>query len=533
MGEELYELPKGWVWVTVEQISIKVTDGVHKTPNYVSSGIPFISVNNLSDRGLINFEQCKYITLEEHQELFKRCNPEIGDILLSKVGTVGLTAVINTKKDFSLFVNTALIKPVYNLASAKFFSLALRYGFWSSFYNSYISGSTQKFIGTKNISLLPVPLPPLIEQHRIVAKIEELFTELDAGVELLKKLKAKLKRYRQAVLKAAVEGNLTKEWREANQGKLEPAPVLLERILKQRRQKWEAEQLAKMKAKGKTPKDDSWKLKYKEPVAPDTSDLPELPDGWCWVSGDTIFEFVTSGSRGWAEYYSDSGALFLRMGNLEHDSINLDLTNTQRVQLPSSVEGRRSLLQGGDILISITADVGMIAIVPYEIEEAYINQHVALARPINEIIPHYIAWFLASKDGGQKQFISLQRGATKTGLGLDDIRRVSISLPPLYEQKAILEEIERVFSVIDQLEKTIDTNLKRAEKLRQSILKQAFEGKLVPQDPNDEPAEKLLERIKAEKAKIEAKKKPKRQPKNSTRKTQSKSVQLKLEFKND
>ncbi|MFM6395314.1 MAG: hypothetical protein ACKPFF_01365, partial [Planktothrix sp.] len=114
-----------------------------------------------------------------------------------------------------------------------------------------------------NFSKIYLPLPPLPEQYRIVDKIEELFTELDAGVELLKKLKAKLKRYRQAVLKAAVEGNLTKEWREANQGKLEPASVLLERILKQRREKWEAEQLEKMKAQGKPPKDDSWKLKYK------------------------------------------------------------------------------------------------------------------------------------------------------------------------------------------------------------------------------------------------------------------------------
>jgi type I restriction enzyme S subunit len=106
-----------------------------------------------------------------------------------------------------------------------------------------------------------------------------------------------LKRYRQAMLKAAVEGKLTKDWREAHQGELEPASVLLERILKQRREKWEAEQLAQMKAKGKTPKDDSWKLKYKEPVAPNISKLPELPKGWVWTSIEQISQLVTDGDH--------------------------------------------------------------------------------------------------------------------------------------------------------------------------------------------------------------------------------------------
>jgi type I restriction enzyme S subunit len=320
--DNLPELPKGWVWTTVTQLSTKVTDGVHKTPQYVSDGIPFLSVNNMSPRGTLSFFPCKYITLEEHKELYKRCNPELGDILLSKVGTVGLTAVISTEREFSLFVNTALIKPVYNLVSAKFIALVLRYCFLSSFYNSYVSGSTQKFIGTKNISLLPIPLAPLAEQHRMVSKIEELFSELDAGVELLKKLKAKLKRYRQAVLKAAVEGKLTKDWREAHQGELEPASVLLERILKERREKWEAEQLAQMKAKGKTPKDDKWKLKYKEPVAPDTSDLPELPKGWVWAKLDQLLSLLRNGIS--KKPNAESGTPILRISAVRPMSVNTE-----------------------------------------------------------------------------------------------------------------------------------------------------------------------------------------------------------------
>ncbi len=508
MGEDLYELPKGWAWVTVEQISTKVTDGVHKTPNYVNSGIPFISVNNLSDRGTINFKQCKYITIEEHQELFKRCNPEIGDILLSKVGTVGLTAVINTTKDFSLFVNTALIKPVYDLASANFFSFAIRYGFWSSFYNSYISGSTQKFIGTKNISLLPVPLPPLAEQHRIVAKIEELFTQLDAGVELLKKVKAKLKRYRQTVLKAAVEGNLTKEWRTAHQGELEPASVLLERILKQRRQKWEAEQLAKMQAQGKTPKDDSWKLKYKEPVAPDTSELPELPDGWCWATltmlcsaiGDVDHKMPKAQEKG-IPYISTRD--FLPDGDINFE-------DTKKISLEDFEKLCRKIYPvKGDILLSRYGTVGEVRLIKSNLN-FQASYSIAIIKPIDYEINKFMAISLETETV-QKQIRKYIRGVAQPDLGLAHIKELALPFSSSLEQKEIIGEIERHISVIKQLEKTVDTNIKRAEKLRQSILKQAFTGQLVPQDPNDEPAEKLLERIKAEKAKqvtTKTKKKP-------------------------
>lgn len=330
-----------------------------------------------------------------------------------------------------------------------------------------------------------IPLPPLAEQQRIVAKIEELFTELDVGVEALQKVKAQLKRYRQAVLKHAFEGKLTEEWRAAHKGELEPASLLLERIKAER-----AKNVRTSRARAP------------RPYTVDTSSLPELPEGWVWTYGDTIFSFVTSGSRGWAKYYSSSGSIFLRIGNLNHDSISLDLTQVQRVHPTSGAEGSRTRVIGGDILISITADVGMVALVPEDFEEAYVNQHVALARSVSTMNKSYLAWFLASREGGQGQFLKTQRGATKMGLGLDDIRGISIPLPPLAEQHQIVEEIERRLSITHEIEKVIEQSLKQAERLRHSILKMAFEGKLVPQDLNDEPADKLLERIKQAKSKL-------------------------------
>jgi type I restriction enzyme S subunit len=243
---------------------------------------------------------------------------------------------------------------------------------------------------------------------------------------------------------------------------VESGAELLKRILSERKKKWEEKNPGR---------------KYKEPVEPDTSNLPELPKGWVWATTDQLLSFVTSGSRGWAKYYSETGSLFLRMGNLDHDTINLDLADIQHVNPPEGAEGTRTRVMSGDILISITADVGMVGFVPDNFEEAFINQHVALARPGNSIHNEYLAWFLSSKNA-QDQLKDLQRGATKVGLGLDDIRAVNVPLPPPTEQNGIIEEIDRCFSVVKEVQISVESNIKRGERLRQRILKKAFSGRL-------------------------------------------------------
>jgi type I restriction enzyme, S subunit len=155
---------------------------------------------------------------------------------------------------------------------------------------------------------------------------------------------------------------------------------------------------------------------------------------WPVVKSGELLSFVTSGSRGWARYYAESGALFLRIGNLDHDSVSLDLHDLQRVAPPAGAEGTRTKVQASDILISITADVGMVGLVPSTLGEAYINQHVALARPLPTVHPPYLAWCLTSPQA-QRQFLKLQRGATKVGLGLDDIRAVDVP-PPLSQNSS-------------------------------------------------------------------------------------------------
>ena len=342
------------------------------------------------------------------------------------------------------------------------------------------TGTTFKAISSKILKAIEVPVAPLDQRERIVAEIEKQFSRLDKAIASLKRVKANLKRYKAAVLKAAVEGNLTEEWRKQNPD-VEPVSKLLERILAERRAKWEESELAKMKANGKEPRNDEWKEKYKEPQSPESIGSSKTPHRWAVCRTDQLFWFVTSGSRGWAKYYSDRGSIFLRIGNLDHNSINLDLSDIQHVRPPAGSEVVRTRVQENDILISITADVGMIGVIPPDIGNGYINQHISLARPVEAIDSSYLAWFLASKPG-QTQFQNLQRGATKAGLGLDDIRAIDVTLPPLKEQGVIVDEVSSRLSVIDKLETEMSSRLQLLDRLRQSVLGMAFGGALMDKD---------------------------------------------------
>jgi type I restriction enzyme S subunit len=314
----------------------------------------------------------------------------------------------------------------------------------------------QSRVPKKFIEELELPIAPLPEQKRIVAKLEALLAKVDACRRRLEKIPALLKRFRQSVLAAACSGRLTTDWR-GNHVDLEPLNSVSER----------------------TPPENF-----------------KLPTTWNWLLSTNAFSLVTSGSRGWARYYAVTGAKFLRVGNLNHDSIDLDLKSIQCVQPPKNAEGRRTKVQQGDILISITADVGMVALVKENIGEAYINQHVALARPVDNMDRRYLSFFLSAKNGGQEQFLNLQRGATKVGLGLDDIRNIWIANPPIEEQHEIVRRVESLFKIADRIEERYQKAKTQVDKLTQSILAKAFRGELAPQDPNNESASELLSRLK-------------------------------------
>jgi type I restriction enzyme S subunit len=208
--------------------------------------------------------------------------------------------------------------------------------------------------------------------------------------------------------------------------------------------------------------------------------------------------FVTSGSRGWAQYYAESGDMFVRVGNVKRANITLDLGDVQHVKPPQSAEGLRTKLEKNDLLITITADLGRVGIFESE-NKAYVNQHVALVRLWEPDQAKYVAWYLSSEQG-QASLHRNTRGATKAGLGLDDIREVEIPLPSLEEQVEIVRRIESAFNWLDRVAVDHAAASKLLPKLDSAILAKAFRGELVPQDPNDEPATAFLARIKAQRA---------------------------------
>jgi type I restriction enzyme S subunit len=521
--DNLPELPQGWVYTSLEAVSEKIIDCLHSTPKFLTKGKYCIDTTCI-EPGKIVFEKVRYVSTETYHERTKRLVPQSGDILFSREGTIGTAIVVPDNIELCLGQRMMMFRPSACIIST-YYMWALTSPILKNQWKSKVTGTTSPHVNIRDLRLMVLPLAPLAEQHRIVAKIEELVSELDAGVELLKKLKAKLKRYRQAVLKAAVEGKLTKDWRETHQGELEPASVLLERILKERREKWEAEQLAQMKAKGKTPKDDSWKLKYKEPVAPDTSDLFKLPEGWEWISLDYVLSKIEAGKSFNCEERTPtveevgvvkvSAVTWGEFNEFESKTcLDLDRINPQL------------FVKEGDFLFSRANTIELVGacVIAKHVTRRVMLSDKILRFHFVEVPSKWILFALRTRLGRNEiERLSTGNQESMRNIGQERIRRIRISLPPVQEIQQIVSELERRFSVTDELEKVIEQNLKRAEKLRQSILKKAFEGKLVPQDPTDEPADKLLERIKAEKAKREAETKAKKK-----RKQPGKSQQLEL-----
>ncbi len=262
------------------------------------------------------------------------------------------------------------------------------------------------------------------------------------------------------------------------------------------RSRWEAKQLAKFQEQGKTPPKE-WQKKYPEPAEPDTADLSELPPEWVWATMDQLSEFITSGSRGWADYYSDIGATFIRSQNINKD--RLDLTDIAFVDPPRAAEGARTRVRMNDLLLTITgANVGKAARVDVDIEEAYVSQHVSLIRIVEPALSDYLHLFLISSAGGRGQLDKEAYGAGKPGLNLQQVAAVSVPLPGLPEIRALIEAISMIAKASSDQESAITSSIRQSTAQRQNILRAAFAGQLVPQDPNDEPASVLLARIRAE-----------------------------------
>lgn len=496
-------IPNGWVLGSIADIAEVNPPGstVTANDNSLVTFLPMVAVEELSGKIDVTaerpFHEVKknFTRFRNNDVLFAKITPsmENGKVAVARElrGGVGCGTT-----EFHVIRAAADVAPDY-----------LRLFLVQSRYRHEAKRNMQGAVGQQRVPAdfvreSEIPVAPASEQRRIVSKIDELFSQIDEGEQALQRVEKLVERYRQSVLKAAVMGELTRDWRDARKHAGEPVEsgeALLARILKARRAVWETAELAKFKAKGKPPSDERWKQKYKEPEPPDTTDLPELPEGWVWASIDQLSGFVTSGSRGWAKYYSPSGSLFLRVGNMERLSVAIDLAKSQYVDPPVSAEGMRTRTQEHDLVISITADVGMVGVIAGETAGCYVNQHLALVRPVDHHMSNWIAWSVASPVT-QGRFNQLKQGATKDGLTLDDVKSIPIALSSENETARCVAMVKESTATATSCYRDVVINAKFSAALRQSILKAAFSGQLVPQNPHDEPASKLLERIAAEHA---------------------------------
>jgi type I restriction enzyme S subunit len=349
-----------------------------------------------------------------------------------------------------------------------------------------------------------IPVPPLPEQHRIVEAIESYFTRLDDAVATLERVQGNLKRFRASVLKAAVEGRLVAteaELASAEGRDYEPASVLLERILAERRRRWEEAELGKMKAKGKGPKDDKWKAKYKEPSRPDESHLPVLPEGWCWATWAQV-GLSQNGRAFPSSQYCGDGVPLLRPGNL-HVSGRVAWTRGNTRSMPSTWERDfpEFVVGPNELVMNLTAQslrdefLGRVCMTGAA-EHCLLNQRIARLTPVL-LRPKFILWWF--KTPLFRTFVDgLNTGSLIQHMFTSQLADFAMPIPPLLEQDRIVDEVERHIVVADTIEDDLRRNESRVPTLRQSILKWTFEGRLVDQDPTDEPASVLLERIRAE-----------------------------------
>lgn len=351
---------------------------------------------------------------------------------------------------------------------------------------------------------LAIPLAPLNEQKRVVRKIEELFSKLNNGIENLKTARAQLKIYRHAIFKHAFEGKLTHEWRIKNEAVIEPVSNLLCRVSDNRTSHYNS----RMEEYKATLKDwQSQQKKGKPPNKPrkdpeitphidEFRDLPVLPKEWMWVLLAQLSYHIVDGTHKTPRYVQE-GVPFISAKDINNFRISFEdtryITQDEHEELVKRCQPKK-----GCVLITKSGTIGRVAVV--QTDAAFsLFESVANVPVIEPIYPDYIAYISYLSATGAFG-ATKQKGVAVRHLHLEDLRRIPIPLPPIEEQKQIIMLLNEAISVIENLENEIDDQLQKSEALRQSILKKAFSGQLIAQNPADEPASLLLERIRSEKA---------------------------------
>lgn len=391
-----------------------------------------------------------------------------GDVLFAKI-----TPCMENGK---MAVVPALING-YGFGSTEFHVLRPKQGMDAKYLYYYVSSQTfrseaerhmtgavgQRRVPTTYLKECKIPVAPLDQQKRIVAEIEKQFSRLDEAVANLKRVKANLKRYKAAVLKAAVEGRLVETEAELarREGRsYETGEQLLQRILETRRSQWQG------------------KGKYKEPAAPDTTDLPELPEGWVWATAEQLTDenrAITYGVIKLGEPV-DGGVPVLRSSDVRQ--LRIDLDDVKRISPEIAEDYRRTFLKGGEVVMTVRGTLGGIAVVPSQCNGFNVSREVAMLALVDPKMGQLVALFVASAPL-ENWLMRRAKGIAYTGINIETLKALPIPVPPMAEHSCIVAEVERRLSLLRETEVQVDVNLQRAERLRQSILSRAFSGGLI------------------------------------------------------
>ncbi len=485
--------PQGWALATLGDLANYINGRAFKAVEWKAEGKPIIRIQNLNKPGAAY----NYSDLA-HEEKYLVKN---GDLLFAWSASLG----VHIWRGGDAWLNQHIfnIKPKIGIDKAYLYYLLSKITaeLYAKAHGSGMVHVTKgKFESTK------VLLPPTNEQKRIVAKIEELFSELDNGIAALKTAREQLKVYRQAVLKHAFEGKLTAKWREENADKLENPEQLLARIQQERHDRYQ-QQLEEWKNKVK-----EWEEKGREgkkPTKPKPlkvfgplqsniiDNLPELPSNWCWGK---LCNLTTGVEYGTSAKSSETGLVpVIRMGNLQNGKIDW----SDLVYSDNEEEIQKYSLTPGDVLFNRTNSpelVGKTAKYRGEKSAIFAGYLIRINQVDTIVISDYLNYFLNSHIAKQYGNTVKTDGVNQSNINGEKLQNYPFPFCSIEEQAKLVEILDEKLSISESSIQGINFQLTRAETLRQSILTKAFSGQLVSQEPNDEPASELLARIKKEKA---------------------------------
>ena len=437
-----FDIPESWEWVRLGNIGDWGSGATpnRTTPEYYNGNIPWLKTGDLNDNYITDIPET--ITELALAKTSVRLNP-IGSVLIAMYGaTIGKLGILKIPATTNQACCACVpFTDIYN-EFLFYFLMSQKVAFVKRG-----EGGAQPNISKEKIVSTLMPLPPVAEQKRIVEKLRILQPYIDyyavlekSDIKLTQSFPEKLKK---CILQYAVQGKLVPQ-----DPADEPASVLLERIRAEKEQLIKEGKIKRDKHESVIfRRDNSYYEKVDGIERCIDDEIPfEIPESWEWCRLKSLTENITSGSRDWAKYYSTTGAAFLRMGNLSKNSFDLRLEHIQRVSIPSKAEGTRTSLQSGDLLFSITGDVGMLGLIPDGFEKAYINQHTAMIRFLPEMRNKYIPYLLLT-DYAQKFYNANQHGI-KNSFRLDSIGELLVSIPPEKELFRTLQRISLVLSKI-------------------------------------------------------------------------------------